>query len=253
MLIRVVAVLWLATSLFAQETRGTIVGRVSDPTGAVVAGAGIRATNIATGVSALAQSNNSGNYTLPYLLPGTYTIHAEMAGFKKLVREGIELRVNDTVEVNLELSLGNVSEAVEVKAETPLLSTVEASLGQVVDQRRIQELPSFGSSPMVLVQLAPGVINATDMRLAKAGSFSINKNSQFATDGSGTYNNEFTLDGVANTQAQGTSARVGFIPPQTAVGEFRVQTASYDASVGHTIGALVNVSTRWHEIGRAHV
>src|SRR5688572_14723438 len=97
---------------------------------------------------------------------------------------------------------------------------------------------------MVLVQLAPGVMNSTDMRLAKAGSFSINKNSQFSTDGAGQYNNEFTLDGVANTQAQGTSPRVGFIPPQTAVSEFKVQTASFDASVGHTIGALVNVSTK---------
>ena len=76
---------------------------------------------------------------------------------------------------------------------------------------------------MVLVQLAPGVMNTTDMRLAKAGSFSINKNSQFSTDGAGQYNNEFTLDGVSNTQAQGTSGRVGFIPPQTAV--CRVQSA----------------------------
>ena len=97
---------------------------------------------------------------------------------------------------------------------------------------------------MVLVQLAPGVMNTTDMRLAKAGSFSINKNSQFSTDGAGQYNNEFTLDGVSNTQAQGTSGRVGFIPPQTAVAEFKVQTASYDASISHTVGALVNVSTR---------
>ncbi|MSV29926.1 MAG: hypothetical protein EXQ52_14450 [Bryobacterales bacterium] len=133
---------------------------------------------------------------------------------------------------------------VEVREETPLLSTAESSLGQVVDQRRVQELPSFGGSPMVLVQLAPGVINSTDMRLAKAGSFSINKNSQFSTDGAGTYNNEFTLDGVSNTQAQGTSGRVGFIPPQTSVSEFKVQTASYDASVSHTVGSLVNVSTR---------
>src|SRR5207244_4800520 len=136
------------------------------------------------------------------------------------------------------------SESVEVRAETPLLSTAESSLGQVIDSRRVLELPSFGNSPMVLVQLAPGVINATDMRLAKAGSFSINKNSQFSTDGAGQYNNECTLDGVSNTQAQGTSGRVGFIPPQTAVSEFKVQTASYDASISHSVGALVNVSTR---------
>ncbi len=238
------AVVLLVVPVWGQETRGTILGRVTDPSGAVVAGAEVRATNIATGVSAVARSNEAGNFALPYLLPGTYTIQSEMAGFKKFVREGIQVRVNDTVEVNIELQVGNASEFIEVRAETPLLSTAESSLGQVIDERRVVELPSFGSSPMVLVQLAPGVINSTDMRLAKAGSFSINKNSQFSTDGAGTYNNEFTLDGVSNTQAQGTSARVGFIPPQTAVAEFKVQTLSYDASVGHTIGALVNVSTK---------
>jgi len=234
----------LPVHLAAQEARGTILGRITDPSGAVIAGADVRATNVATGVSAAARSNESGNFVLPYLIPGLYTVQSEMAGFKKFVREGIQIRVSDTVEVNIQLQVGDAAESIEVRAETPLLSTAEASLGQVVDERRVLELPSFGSSPMVLVQLAPGVINSTDMRLAKAGSFSINKNSQFSTDGAGTYNNEFTLDGVSNTQAQGTSARVGFIPPQTAVAEFRVQTSSYDATVGHTIGALVNVSTK---------
>lgn len=228
----------------AQESRGTILGRVTDQTGALVSGAEISATNIATGVKLAARTNEAGNYTIPYLLSGSYRVEVELTGFKKFVRDNIQIRVNDTVEVNAELQIGNVSEAVEVKAETPLLATAEASLGQVIDERRVAELPSFGGSPMVLVQLAPGVINSTDMRLSKAGSFSINKNSQFSTDGAGTYNNEFSLDGVANTQAQGTSARVGFIPPQSAVAEFKVQTSSYDASVGHTVGSLVNVSTK---------
>jgi len=235
---------FLSSPAPAQETRGTILGRVTDPSGAVIAGAEVRATNVATGVSAGARSNESGNYTLPYLIPGGYSIQSELVGFKKFIREGIHVRVNDTVEVNIQLQVGDTAESIEVRAETPLLSTTEASLGQVIDERRVLDLPSFGSSPMVLVHLAPGVINATDMRLAKAGSFSINKNSQFTTDGAGTYNNEFTLDGVSNTQAQGTSARVGFIPPQSAVAEFKVQTSSFDASVGHTIGALVNVSTK---------
>jgi hypothetical protein len=133
---------------------------------------------------------------------------------------------------------------VDVHAETPLLDTATSSLGQVVDQRRVLDLPTFGGSVMVLVQLAPGVINTTDMRLAKAGSFSINKNSQIATDGAGQYNNEFTLDGVSNTQAEGGSTRVGFIPPSAAVAEFKVQTAPYDASAGHTVGSVINVSTK---------
>ncbi|HZT36284.1 MAG TPA: carboxypeptidase-like regulatory domain-containing protein, partial [Bryobacteraceae bacterium] len=183
----------------AQETRGAIQGRVSDPSGGAIAGAEVRASNAATGLEITAHTNESGNYVLPYLLPGVYTIEAQAAGFKKAVREGIELRINDRVDVNLQLEVGQTSESVEVHAETPLLDTATSSLGQVVDQRRVLDLPTFGGSVMVLVQLAPGVINTTDMRLAKAGSFSINKNSQIATDGAGQYNNEFTLDGVSNT------------------------------------------------------
>ena len=238
------SVFLLPAALLAQETRGTIMGRVTDPSNAVVSGAEVRATNTATGVSVTAKTNEAGNYVLPYLLTGTYTIQSELAGFKKFVRDGIQVRINDSVEVNIELEVGSPTEAVEVKSETPLLDTASSALGQVVDTRRVVDLPSFGGSPMVLVQLAPGTVNSTDMRLAKAGSFSINKNSQFATDGAGTYNNEFTLDGVANTQAEGGSQRVGFIPPTTAISEFKVQTASFDASVGHSTGAVINVSTK---------
>ncbi|MFB3827858.1 MAG: TonB-dependent receptor domain-containing protein [Bryobacteraceae bacterium] len=245
MLVRFVLMIVLMISCaLAQETRGTILGRVTDPTGAVIGGADVRATNVATGVTVAAKTNEAGNYTLPYLLTGAYTVEAELSGFKRFVREGIQVRVNDVVQLNIDLQVGNVTEAIEVTAETPLLSTSESSLGQVVDERRVTELPTYGNSPMALAQLAPGVINTKDTRLAKAGSFSISKNSEIATDGAGAYNNEFTLDGVSNTQGQGTSARVGFIPPQSAVAEFKVQTSSFDASVGHTIGALVNVSTK---------
>src|SRR5262249_8098856 len=172
-------------SLYAQESRGTIIGRVTDASGAAIAGAEVRARNTATGVVISARTNESGNYTLPYLLPGPYSVQSETAGFKKFVRDGIQLRINDTVQVDIQMEIGSATESIEVKAETPLLSTAESSLGQVIDERRVMELPTFGGSPMVLAQLAPGVMNTTDMRLAKAGSFSINKNSQMSTDGAG--------------------------------------------------------------------
>jgi len=234
----------LIALLRAQETRGAVQGRVSDSSGGAIAGARVRAANAPTGVRVTTLTNESGSYALPYLLPGTYSLQTEAAGFKTSVREGIELRINDRVDVNIELQVGQTTEAIEVRADTPLLDTATLALGQVVDQRRILDLPTFGGSVMVLVQLAPGVVNTTDMRLAKAGSFSINKNSQIATDGAGQYNNEFTLDGVSNTQAEGGSTRVGFIPPSAAVAEFKVQTAPYDAGAGHSVGAVVNVSTK---------
>ncbi len=239
-----IAALALAALAHAQESRGTIVGRITDQSGAAIAGAEVRATNLATNVTATSKSNEQGNFVLPYLLPGDYTVHSTLAGFKKFVREGLQMRIGDTVELNIQMQVGDAAESVEVSSENVLLSTAEASLGQVIDSRRVVDLPSFGGSPMLLVELAPGVVNSTDMRLAKGGSFSINKNSQFATDGGGNYNNEFTLDGVPNTQAEGGSVRVGFIPPSDAVLEFKVQTASFDASVGHTVGALVNVTTK---------
>src|SRR5262249_2342900 len=207
------AVLALAAAAHAQESRGTIVGRVTDQSGAVIAGADVRATNLATNVTAATRSNEQGNFVLPYLRSGDYRVDSSLAGFKKFVREGVELRIGDTVELNIQMQVGDAAESIEVQAETLVLSTAEASLGQVIDSRRVVDLPGFGGSPMLLVQLAPGVVNSTDMRLAKSGSFSINKNSQFATDGGGTYNNEFTLDGVPNTQAEAGSVRVGFIPP----------------------------------------
>ena len=229
-------------SLAAQDPRGTILGRVTDPTGAVIPGAEVRAVNVATGVAAATKTNQSGNFMLAYLLPGTYTLTVELTGFKKFVRDGVQVRVNDTVELNTELQVGNVSESVEVTAETPLLQTAEATLGQVVDERRIAELPLFAGNAMDLVHLAPGTVNGTDMRLRKA-PFN-NAPSQFSTDGSGVYGNAFTIDGVSNVYSDGTSPRVAFSPPTASLAEFKVQTASFDASIGRTLGSLVNVSTK---------
>jgi hypothetical protein len=238
----ILAILLLAINVsFGQDSRGTVVGRVGDVSGAVVPGAKVTATNTATGVVAAAETNAAGRYALPYLIPGTYLIEVEQTGFKKFAQE-IQVRINDQVEVNISLEVGAVSETVQVTAETPLLSTAESSLGQVIDERRVLELPLFAGNAMDLVHLAPGTVNGTDMRLRKA-PFN-NAPSQFSTDGSGNYQNEFTIDGVSNTYSDGTSPRVAFSPPQTAIQEFKVQTSAFDASIGHTLGSVVNVSTK---------
>ncbi len=234
--------LWPLAGFQAQDARGIIVGRVTDPTGAVMPGADVRATNTATGVVAAAKTNDQGNYVLPYLVPGIYAVQAELTGFKKFLRDKVEVRVSDRVELNIEMVIGAVTEAVEVTAETPLLQTAEASLGQVVDERRIMELPLFAGNAMDLVHLAPGTVNGTDMRLRKAPFNSAP--SQFSTDGSGNNGNSFTIDGVSNVYSDGTSPRVAFSPPTAALAEFKVETSSFDASVGRTMGAVVNVSTK---------
>ncbi len=235
---------WAVWSVAGQtpDARGTIVGRVTDSSGAIMAGVDIRATNAATGVIAAAKTNESGNYVLPYLVPGTYTINAEITGFRKFVRENVEIRVSDRVELNIEMAVGDMTQAVEVVAETPLLQTAEASLGQVVDERRIMELPLFAGNAMDLVHLAPGTVNGTDMRLRKA-PFN-NAPSQFSTDGSGNYGNSFTIDGVANVYSDGTQPRVAFSPPTASLSEFKVETSAFDAGMGRVLGSVVNVSTK---------
>jgi len=225
-----------------QDPRGSILGRVTDSSNAVVPGVEVRATNVATGVTASGVANEGGSYNIPFLLPGTYRIRAEIPGFKTYVRDGIQVRVSETVELNIQMEVGQISETVIATAETPLLDTAGSSLGQVVDERRVLELPLFAGNPMELTLLTPGVVNTTDMRLRKA-AFN-NAPSQIATDGNGQYNNEFQIDGVSNTFAVGNgTARVAFSPPATAIKEFKIETSPYDASVGHTIGAVTNVST----------
>ena len=234
--------LGLSAAAMGQESRGTILGRVSDATGAVVPGATVRVTNIDTGASAAARSNESGSYTIPFLLPGAYRMAVEAAGFKASQRSGIELRINDTLELNVELTVGDVSEHVDVTESTPLLETTTASLGQVVDTRRIAEMPLQAGNPFELVLLAPGVSNGTDLRLRKAGWNGAP--SQILTDGNRMYSNEFTIDGVTNTFAAGSNPRVAFSPPSTAVAEVKVQTSSFDASLGHSAGSVINTVTK---------
>ncbi len=230
--------LLIPASLNAQDARGNITGRVADSSGAVVAGAEVRATNTATGVSAIAKTNEAGNYILAYLIPGRYDIEAEISGFKRFVRKGIEVRIADTVRVDIALEIGDQKETVQVTAETPLLETADSSMGQVVDQRRIQELPLFGGAPYDLVLMAPGVMNSTNLRQRYVGT--PGAQASFSSDGSGSGKSEFTIDGVANSMDKG----IVFVPPQYSVSEFKVQSISYDASIGHTSGALVNVSLK---------
>ena len=236
--------LWLLAifaSVYSQDSRGTIIGRVTDDSGAVMPGVEIKVTNVSTNVTAAAVTNDAGSFNVPFLLPGEYRVAAEKTGFKRFVQGGVTVRVSETVEVNVSMQIGAVTESIETRADTAQLDTTSPSLGQVIDQRRVQELPIFSGNASELTLLAPGVINATDMRLRKA-AFN-NAPSQISTDGNGIFNNEFTIDGVPNTFSNGNVARVAFSPPVYAIKEFKIQTSAYDASVGHTIGALTNLGT----------
>jgi len=199
------AILLAVTPLLAQETRGSLVGRVTDPTGAVVPGVKLDVVHKQTGVATKTISNQEGLYQLLYLVQGIYNLTASSPGFKTLAREGIEVRINDRLELNLHMELGAAAERVEVVGETPLLQTTTASMGQVVDHRRIAELPLLHGNPMAVLELTPGLAQARTSNLGLWGGrvFDNGWTTSFQIDGSGSNKHEVTLDGAANTTSLG--------------------------------------------------
>jgi hypothetical protein len=222
----------------AQDYRGQVTGRILDPSGAAIPGATVTATNVATNAGTTTKADESGTYTVLYLGPGQYSLQVEAAGFKKLNRQGIEVRVGDQLRVDLTLEVGGTQETVSVVADAELLETTTASAGQVIDQRRISDLPLSDGNPFVLHRLAPGVIYTGDLKFSRP--FDNAGTSGIVTDGA-PGGNEFTLDGSPN---MASGRRVAFVPPRDVVEEFKVETANFDAADGHTAGGNVNVALK---------
>jgi Carboxypeptidase regulatory-like domain/TonB dependent receptor-like, beta-barrel len=225
-------------SLVGQDTRGQILGRVTDPTGAVMAGVSVRVVNTDTNVESTALTNENGDFVVLYLISGTYRLFIEHLGFKRFVRDGIVLRLADRVALSVTLELGQTTETVEVSGEAPLIESSTASLGQVIDNRGIAELPLKDGNPIMLASLAPGVVNLTTGGWTRP--FDNSSPSAVAINGTRSAQNEFTMDGAPNTQR----AIVAYIPPSDVVQEFKIQTATFDATVGYTPGATINISLK---------
>jgi hypothetical protein len=233
------ALLTASISLHAQSGRGRIVGRILDSSSAVIPGAEVVATQVAMGVHVDAKTNAEGNYDLQYLLPGIYRIDVKAEGFKQYTRHPIEVRVGDTVTLDISLDLGNVSEKVDVVAEASLLEASTASMAKVVEHKQLSDLPIGGGDVMFLTQLAAGVTTAQAPGhnwLPSASDVMSNVNVAGTANGS----NEFTLDGISNM----TRGWVSFTPPADMVQEFRIQTISYDASLGHAAGGTISMSLK---------
>jgi hypothetical protein len=227
-----------STAAAAQEARGAIQGRVVDASGAAVPGATVEVKNLATGVVTPTVSNEEGSYRVPFLIPGSYTVTVSLEGFSRFISNPIEVHVADLLTVDASLKVGALTDEVSVTAVASTIDRSTAELGQVVDARRIAELPIREGSPVELVILAPGVTVTTDLRSRKA-AFN-NGLSQFSTDGVGEKKNDFTIDGVSNV----ANDRVAYSPPSASVEEFKIHTTSYDAAIGNTMGAVVNLVTK---------
>lgn len=224
--------------LAAQQDMGYVTGLVSDPSGAVIPGATVTVTEIATGVRATAVTTDTGNYTAGPLKIGVYEVVVEKAGFKRAVIRGVQISAQDRRRVDVMLELGQVSEAVTTVASAPLLETEGSSLSHVVEEQVIRQLPLNSRNYQTLALLAAGTVPAVVTR-DQAGGFN--------SHGQGAYENNFILDGVDNNSYgfafEDRKAQV-VIPSLDAVQEFKVETSNYSAEFGRTGGAVMNVSIK---------
>ncbi len=228
----------LSFPAMAQESRGSILGTITDAQKAVVPGAEIVVTNVGTNQSRTTISNDSGYYEVPLLDPGDYAITAELAGFKKYHRTGVTVNVASKIKIDIQLEVGEVQQVIEVTGAAPLLETTTASAGRIIDTAQITSLPFSDLNPFALAGMAGGMQWTGQPEYRRP--FDNGGTSAFNTAG-GVGQNEYTIDGAPVT---GTGRRVGYNPPADAVQEFNLQTAAFDATVGHTSGAVVNVMSR---------
>jgi len=244
---------WALTAclpLFAQEFRAGISGIVKDSQGATIPKVPVVAQNIATGDINRTTANEAGEYAFPVLPIGTYRVTVDAPGFKKAIRESLELRVGDQVQQDFTLEVGAVTEQVTVTAGTELLQTNATDKGQVVGLENVEDLPSQARNPFLLGIIATGVqfdIGANALsRSARpfdagnnvAESMSINGGIRGASD--------LLLDGIPNTGVETGSVATNqaFVPTPEAVSEFKIQSSNYDAQYGRTAGGTMTVGIK---------
>jgi len=230
------------TSL-AQETRGTIVGRVNDASGAALPNADIQVLNKAMGTKITVNANEDGLYTAPLLLPGQYQITASARGFKSATRENVELRIADRLDVNFSLEVGGSEQSITVEAGTPQLATESASMGNVITSQQIMDLPLSYGNPFALIGISSGTGFMGNPRLDRP--FEPTHIANFTFNGTRGDRSDITLDGApATATADPGQVIASYVPPTDILAEFKVQTATFDAAVGNTEGGVTNLGVK---------
>ncbi|MFN0122482.1 MAG: carboxypeptidase regulatory-like domain-containing protein [Blastocatellia bacterium] len=226
---------------WGQQESATITGEVRDGAGAVVPGATITVTRVETGFSLRNETNEQGFYTVPSLKPGPYTVTVEKTGFRKFIRSGVTLQVNQVARIDIALQIGELSSTVEITEATALLETETSARGSVIDQKKIVDLPLNGRDYNQLALLSPGVLPTTP-RLA-----SVNFKGAMNVNGNRTFNNVFLLDGVDNISYSNSfrGENVQLVQPSIeALQEFKIQTNAYSAEFGRSSGAVINATIK---------
>jgi hypothetical protein len=225
----------------AQTVYGSIVGTVTDTTGAVMPGAKITLTNTGTNERRDTAADNAGNYQFLNLLPGDYQVEAEQTGFKRFLRTQITVQVQASIRIDARMEVGDTTQTLQVTEQTPLLQTQDATLGQVVESRQVENLALNGRNVLNLISLAPGVVpqgatggNPVTNNVNGWGNYQIGGG---AANQSATY-----IDGapINVSYVNGTA----LVPTQEAVREFKIDTSAISPEFGRFAGGIVNMSTR---------
>src|SRR5437870_687679 len=227
-----------STLIVAQSTGGRILGRVADPTGAVLANVKVTLANEATGVARDTKTNASGDYNFLEVVPGNYTAEFEQSGFKKNVQKNVTVEVNQVVTLNSTLQPGGAKEVVEVTSEAPLVDTTSTQLGAVVNERAVTQLPLNSRDTYQLLQLQPGV----QSQIGSDSFYGSDRPGVVSVNGGRGRSNNYTVNGGDGNDQFANLPQIQ--PTPDSIQEFRVLTNTFDAEYGRNSGAVVNVVTK---------
>ncbi|MGB9075116.1 MAG: carboxypeptidase-like regulatory domain-containing protein [Terriglobales bacterium] len=218
----------------ADNLYASIRGTVADPTGAVVAGVKLTATNTATGITYTTTTNKDGVFTFLQLQIGNYTVRAEQTGFKAYQASGIHLELNQVFNLEVKLAMGTVSEQVVVEANPVQVEQTDMQLGTTITGNQISDIPLNGRNWTQLQQLQPGIVGTSDRFGGNNGGFSGN--------GSGTQQNSFLINGVDSNDAALNTVLI--VPSPDAIGEFRLVTSTLNPEYGRNSGTIINAAIK---------
>jgi len=231
----------LTQSLYAQTPNATITGTISDTAGARVPNVEVVARKVDTGLTFRARSSEDGTYTIPAIPIGPVEVTASAPGFKQFQQKNLVLEVNQRLRLDIVLELGTVTETVTVTAEVPRIDTEDSSLGTVVEQERIEQLPLNGRHVFSLVQLVAGV-QPVDRDADGFAEITNQGFSQMRINGGPVYGNQIMLDGGVNTVP--VHGEISVVPQADTVKEFKVETNGLKAEYGQSSGGVINVVTK---------
>ena len=230
--------------LGAQSLAGSLTGLITDPGGAVVVGADAVLTDVDKGYTYTSVSDGQGRYIIRDLAPGNYKLKVKKEGFEAFSLTGVLIEVNENTSRNVQLTVGNASETIDVTSEAPLLQTQDATLGVVIDRQFVNDLPLVGRDITNLVYLTPGVTPSQGATLQATGSYGNDLN--FISDGQRGASAALFVDGVVTSQTDPNPGivRVLYIPTPDATAEFKVQQGVIRADSGFSAGTSINIVTR---------